>query len=101
MVVARRLFSDLLLYSHLFWFNNAIVAAQMHEGKQAEQTIVVGIEVAILEGFVLSIPQCINKLLTLLVLTQDRGGCNGTYQTDTMTQLADATSTENFVTRGQ
>ena len=41
----------------------------MHKGKQAEQTIVVGIEVAILEGFVLSIPQSINKLLALLVLT--------------------------------
>ena len=51
----------------LLWRDDAVVATEMHEGKQAQQPIVVSIEIAILKGFVLGIPQGIDKLFALIV----------------------------------
>ena len=39
----------------------------MHEGEEPQQSIVVGIEIAILEGLVLRIPEGIHKLLALVL----------------------------------
>ena len=38
------------------WCDDTVVSAQVHEGEEAEQAIVVGIEIAVVEGFVLRIP---------------------------------------------
>ena len=49
--------------------DDAVVATEVHEGKEAQQTIVIGIEITILKGLVLGIPQGVDKLFLLLVLT--------------------------------
>ena len=36
--------------------DDAVVAAEVHEGEEAEQTVVVGVEVAVVEGLVLHVP---------------------------------------------
>ena len=40
----------------LLFGDDAVVTAEMHEGEQTQQTVVVGIEVAIFERHVLGIP---------------------------------------------
>ena len=42
--------------------DDAIVSAQVHEGEQAEETVVVGVEIAVLIGFVLIVPQTLGEL---------------------------------------
>ena len=39
------------------------MATQVHEGEEAQQTIVVGIEIAVFEGLVLGIPQDTSRRL--------------------------------------
>lgn len=46
-----------------------IVSAQMHEGKQTEQTIIVGIKIPVIVRYMLRIPQLINKLPALFMRT--------------------------------
>lgn len=62
---------DCYLHNLFLWGYHSIVSTQVHKGEEAQQTIVVGIEIAILEGFVLGIPQSINKLLLLSVVAKD------------------------------
>ena len=64
----------------------------MHEGKEAEQTIVVGIEITILERLVLGIPQGIDELLALVVTAQHGGGSRGGYEADAVAQLTETAS---------
>ena len=56
------------------WEDDLVVAAQVHEGKEAEQTVIVSIEVAVLEWLVLGVPEGINKFLAL-VLAAHHGCC--------------------------
>ena len=79
---------------------NLIMAAQVHEGKEAEQSVVVGIEVAVLERFMLGIPEGVHKLLALVVRAHHRGGCRGGYEADAMAQLAETAGTQNLVALG-
>ena len=73
------------------------MTAEVHEGEKAKQTIVVGIEVAILKRFVLSIPQGIDKLLLLSMVAEDRGSGNGADETYAMAQLAESTSRNQLI----
>ena len=41
--------------------DDAVVAAEMHKCKQAEQAVVVGIEVAVLVGLVLAVPEALRE----------------------------------------
>ena len=52
----------------------------MHEGKETEQTIVVGIEIAIVEGFVVRIPKGVHERFSFLVLTHHRGSCQRAHK---------------------
>ena len=54
-------------FSLPFRCDDLVVSAQVHEGEETEQPVVVGIEITILEGLVLGIPESIHKLLTLIV----------------------------------
>ena len=74
-----------------------IVSTQVHKGKETQQPIVVGIEIAILEGFVLGIPEGINKLLLLSVVAKDRCCCNSAYQTNAVAKLAESASGQNLI----
>jgi len=88
--------------SHLFCgLDDAIVAAQVHESEEAQQAIVVGIEIAVLEGHVLSLPESIDKLLALVVAAHHRGSSSRSHQTDAMTKLAETTGTEDLITLRQ
>ena len=49
------------------------MAAEMHEGKEAKQTVVVGIEITVIERLMLGVPKSINKLFALLMRAQHRG----------------------------
>ena len=53
------------------WFDYAVMSAEVHECEESQQTVVVGIEVAILKRFVLSIPKGIDKLLLLSMVAED------------------------------
>ena len=77
------------------------MTAEVHKCEEAKQTIVVGIEVAILEGFVLSIPQGIDKLLLLSVVAEDRGGSNGANQAYAVAQLAESACWNQLIFLGQ
>ena len=81
--------------------DDTVVAAQVHEGKEAEQTVVVGIEVAVVERNVLGIPKGINKLLALVVTAHHGGGSRGGHQSDAVAQLAETASLQNLVAFGQ
>ena len=88
--------------NYLFlWRDDAIIATQVHEGKEAQKTIVIGIEVTILKGFVLRLPESIDKLLALVVATHHRSGSRRSHQTDAMTQFAETTGTEYLITLRQ
>ena len=43
--------------------DNSVVSAQVHEREQAKKPIVIGIEIAIFKRHMLSVPECIDKLL--------------------------------------
>ena len=81
--------------------DDAIVAAEVHEGKETQQAIVVGIEIAILEGLVLSLPESIDKLLALVVTAHHRGSSRRSHQTDAMAELTETTGTEDLITLWQ
>ena len=49
--------------------NNLVMSAEVHEGEETEQTVVVGIEVAIVEGLVLHVPQMVDEVAALVVAT--------------------------------
>ena len=53
--------------------DDSVRAAQVHEGKEAEQAIVVCVEISILVWFVLGLPKRIDKLLALGVAAHDGG----------------------------
>lgn len=55
----------------------AIIAAQMHEGEQAEKTVVVCVEIAVVVWLVTRVPQTFGKLAAALVGSGQRycGGC--------------------------
>ena len=63
-------------YSLLFREYDSIVSTQMHESEEAEQPVIVSIEVTILIRFMLCVPQLIYKLTAFLVGTHQlsRGG---------------------------
>ena len=83
------------------WFDYAVMSAEVHECEEAQQSIVVGIEVAIVKGLVLGIPEGINKLLLLGMIAENGGGGNGTYQADAVAQLAETTCGQNLILLGQ
>ena len=53
---------------------DSVVAAEMHEGEEAEQSVVVSIEITVLEGLVLGVPQGIDELFAL-GMTAHHGSC--------------------------
>ena len=69
----------------------------MHEGEEAEKSVVVGIEVAILEGDVLGVPESIDKLLALVVAAEHRGSSSGGYESDTVAQLTETTCLQDLI----
>ena len=56
-------------YSLLFREDNPVIPAQVHESEEAEQPVIVSIEVTILIRFMLCVPQLIYKLTAFLVGT--------------------------------
>ena len=79
---------------------HTIVSTEVHKGEESQQTIVIGIEIAILKGFVLSIPQMVYKLLTLLMTAHHGSGSNGADESDAMAQLTETTCRQNLVLLG-
>ena len=77
------------------------MSTKMHECEQTKQTIVVGVEVAIVEGLVLGVPQGIDKLLALIVTAQDRGSGNGADKADAVAQLAESACRQYLILLGQ
>ena len=77
------------------------MSTKMHECEQTKQTIVVGVEVAIVEGFVLGIPQSIDKFLALVVAAQDRCCSEGADQTNAVAQFAESACWQYLVLLGQ
>ena len=73
----------------------------MHECEEAEQAVIVGIEIAIVEGLVLRIPECIDKRLALLMGTHHRGSSRCGYEADAVAQFTEATGSEDFITLRQ
>jgi hypothetical protein len=62
---------NLTLRSLLLWEDDTIVATQVHESEEAQQTVIVGIEVTVLERLMLRIPQTVYKLLALSMGAHD------------------------------
>lgn len=58
----------------------------MHEGKEAEESIIIRVEVTVLVRFVLRIPELGDKLPALFVRTHQRGGGGSGYQTQRVAQ---------------
>lgn len=82
--------------------NHAVVTAEVHEREEAEEGIVIYVDEAILEGLVLGIPEGIHKLLSVLVVEEQRGGCYSTYEADAVAKgLLGMAGTEDFVVLGQ
>ncbi len=81
--------------------NDAVIAAEVHESKETQQSVVVSIEIAILEGHVLGFPEGIDKLLALIMATHHRGSSRRGHQTDAVTQLAETTGSEDLITLRQ
>ena len=82
--------------------NHAVVTAEVHEREEAEESVIIYVHEAIFEGLVLGIPKGIYKLLSMLVVEEQRGGCHGTYEADAVTEsLLGMTGTEDFVILGQ
>ena len=77
------------------------MSTKMHECEQTKQTVVVGVEVAILEGFVLGIPQSIDKLLALVVAAKDRCCSEGADQADAVAKFAESACRQYLVILGQ
>ena len=77
------------------------MSAEVHEGEEAQEAVVVGVEVAIVKGLVLHVPQVVNKLLALIVAAQDGGGSGGGHETNAVAQLAEAAGTKDLVALGQ
>ena len=73
------------------------MTTKVHKGEETQKSIVVGIEVAIVEWFVLGIPQSIDKLLLLIVITENRRCSNGTYKSDAMTKFAETACLQYLV----
>ena len=47
--------------------DDAIVATQVHIGKESQQSVIIRIKITILERLVLGLPEGVNKLLALIV----------------------------------
>ena len=77
------------------------MSTKMHECEQSQQAVVVGIEVAVFERFVLGIPQGIDKLLALIVTAQDRRCGNGANQSDAVAQFAESACGQYLILLGQ
>ena len=73
----------------------------MHKGEEAEEAVVVGIEVTILEGNVLSVPEGIDELLTLVVAAEHRGGSSGGYKADAVAQFSETACLQDLIALGQ
>ena len=82
-------------------WNDAVIATEVHESKETQQSVVVGIEVAVLEGFVLGFPESVDKLLALIMAAHHRGSSRRGHQADAVTQLAETTGTEDLITLRQ
>ena len=76
--------------------DDLVVAAQVHEGEEAEETIIVGIKIAVLERFVLGVPEGIYELLALIMAAQHGCCCCGGNKTDGMTEFAESACLKNL-----
>ena len=68
-------------------FDQTIMPTEVHEGEEAQQTVVVGIEIAVLERLMAGVPQGIDKFLALVMVAEDGGGSRGGHQSDAMTEF--------------
>ena len=82
------------------WSDDTVVTTQVHESKETQQSIIVSVEVTVLEGYVLGVPQCIDKLFLLLMLTHHGGCCRRGNESDAVAQLAESASLQYLVTLG-
>ena len=83
------------------WCDDTVVAAEMHECKEAQQSVVIGIEVSVIERLVLCIPEGIYKFLAFVVAAEHRGGSGGGNKADAVAELAESACLQNLVTLRQ
>ena len=81
--------------------DDAVVAAQVHEGKETQQSVVVGIEIAVFERHVLGFPESLDEFAALIVAAHHGGSSRRGHQSDTMTQFPETTCLQNLVSFGK
>ena len=73
----------------------------MHEGEEAQQPVVVSIEVTVLERLVSGVPESVDKLLALIVAAEHRGRGGGGNEADAVAQFAETASLQDLIALGQ
>ena len=81
----------------MFFLDYAVVTTQVHEGEEAQQSVVVGVEVAILEGHVLGVPQRVDKFFALGMLAHHRGSSCCGDKANAVAQFAESASLQYLV----
>ena len=79
------------------WRDDTVVPTEMHEGEETEQTVVIGIKIAILERYVLGIPQGIDELTALVVAAHHGCSRQSRYQPYAVAQLSETSSLQDFI----
>jgi hypothetical protein len=54
----------------LFWEDDAVISAEVHECEEAEKTIIISVKVTILIRLVLRIPETVDELMADLMVTK-------------------------------
>ena len=73
------------------------MATEVHEGKEAEKTVIVGVEITVVEGNMACVPQRVDKLAFLVVTAECGSGSDCGYQSDAVAQFLESTGLQNLI----
>ena len=77
--------------------DHTVMTAQVHEGEESQQSVVIGIEVSVLERLVLRLPECLDEFAALVVAAHHGSSSRRGHQSDAMAQFTETASLQNLV----